>query len=255
MPPNPSRNPQSIHWRQESRSPNGSKVFRDEMLNAGASIYHYLEYPHALSIFSEDRLRLASPMRWSDPYEHRWCKTVLDRPSPLHQTSAYALCWSQSRFDEPAWRMVGFQRTNPIIRIRCRVRDILAAARSLAEQRPGTFFTGKVCYETEEELRRRAKSVAGAEMKEVTRAAANLLLRKRNALRFEKEVRTVWLDREPQNTALFLPIDAKSVVRQVMCSPHVHPDQRAKIQQEFNERFGIEVIDPEVLHPAAAGGG
>src|SRR3984893_2224095 len=164
--------PRSIRWRQESRSPNGSKVFRDEGLNASASIYHYLEYPHALSIFSEDRLRLASPMRWSDPYEHSWCRTVFDRPRALHQTSASALCWSQSRFDEPAWRMVGFQRTNPIIRIRCRVRDILAAARTLAEQRPGTFFTGKVCYEREEELRRRAKSVLAVDVKEVSRLAA-----------------------------------------------------------------------------------
>jgi hypothetical protein len=247
--------PQSIRWRQESRSPNGSRVFRDERLSASASVYHYLEYPHALSIFSEDRLRLADPMRWSDPYEHGWCKTVLDRPSPLHQASAYALCWSRSRFDEPAWRMAGFQRTNPIIRIRCRVRDILAAARALAEQRPGTFFAGKVCYEREEELWRRAKSALAADVKEVSRMAANLLLRKRNALRFEKEVRTLWLDREPKNTALFLPIDAKSVVRQVMCSPHVHPDQRAKIHQEFKERFGIEVIDPGVLHPAHEAGG
>ena len=240
--------PRSIRWRQESRSSNGSKVFRDERLNASASVYHYLEYPHALSIFSEGRLRLANPIGWPDPYEQWWRKTVFDRPGPLQQTSAYALCWSRSRFDEPAWRMVGFQRTNPIIRIRCRVRDILTAASTLAEQRSGSFFTGKVGYEREEELRQRAKSVQAGEMQEVTRAAANLLLRKRTAFRFEKEVRALWLDREPQKTALFLPIDAKSVVRQVMCSPHAHPDQRAKIHQEFKERFGVTVIDSGILH-------
>jgi len=145
--------------------------------------------------------------------------------------------------------MAGFQRANPIIRIRCRVRDILTAANTLAQQRPGSFFTGKVCYEREEELLHRAKSVQAGEMKEVTRAAANLLLRKRYAFRFEKEVRALWLDREPQNTALFLPIDAKSVVRQVMCSPHVHPDQRARIHQEFQERFEVKVVDSGILHP------
>jgi hypothetical protein len=74
--------------------------------------------------------------------------------------------------------------------------------------------------------------------------AANTLLRKPNAFRFEKEVRTLWLDREPQGSALFLAIEAKSVVQQVMCSPHAHPDQRAKIHQEFEERFGVKVIDP-----------
>jgi hypothetical protein len=241
--------PPSIRWRQESRNANGSKVFRDETLNASASVYHYLEYPHALSIFSEGRLRLANPMGWSDPYEQWWCKTVFDRPGPLRETSAYVLCWSRSRYDEPAWRMVGFQRTNPIIRIRCRLRDLLAAANTLAERRAGSFFAGKVCYEREEDLRRRASSVPAGEKKEVTRAAASLLLHKRNAFRFEKEVRALWLDREPQNTALYLPIDAKSVVKQVMCSPHTHPDQRAKIHQEFEDRFGVNVIDSGVLHP------
>jgi hypothetical protein len=241
--------PRSIRWRQEARSPNGSRVFRDERLNASASVYHYLEYPHALSIFSEDRLRLANPSGWSDPYEQWWRKAIFDRPGPLEQTSAYVLCWSRSQFDEPAWRMAGFQRTNPIIRIRCRVRDILAAASTLAQQRSGSFFTGKVCYETQEELQRRVQSLQAGEMKEVTRAAANLLLRKRQALRFEKEVRTLWFDGEPQNTALFLPIDAKSVVRQVMCSAHVHPDQRLKIHQEFKERFSVQVVDAGILHP------
>lgn len=239
----------NIRWRQGSRSANGSKVLIDESLQDSAWIYHYLEYPHALSIFSEDRLRLANPIKWPDPYENGWYKTLFERTGPFHQTSAYALCWSRSHFDEPAWRMAGFQRTNPILRIRCRVRDILAAARALAQQRPGSFFTGKVCYEREEALWRRAKAMRPGEMKEVTRIAANSLLRKRNAFRFEKEVRTLWLDREPQNTALFLPIEAKSVVKQVMCSPHTHPEQRAKIQQEFADRFAVKVIDSRALHP------
>jgi hypothetical protein len=238
--------PTSIRWCQHSRSPNGSKVFRDERLNVNTSVYHYLEYPHALSIFSEDRLRLANPIQWSDPYEQGWYRAIFGRPAPLH-TSAYVLCWSRSRFDEPAWRMVGFQRTNPIIRIRCRVRDILAAASKLAEQRVGAFFAGKVCYEKEEKLWKRAQSVQAAEKQETTRTVANLLLRKRKAFRFENEVRTLWLDGEPHNTALFLPIDAKSVVRQVMCSPHAHPDQRAKIHHEFKERFGVDVIEPGIL--------
>jgi hypothetical protein len=240
----------NIRWRQGSRSANGSKVFIDGSLQDGAWVYHYLEYPHALSIFSEDRLRLANPINWPDPYEQWWCKTLFDRTGPFREISAYALCWSRSQFDEPAWRMAGFQRTNPIIRIRCRVRDILAAASALAEQRAGAFFTGKVGYESEERLARRAQSARSGEMKEAPRMAANSLLRKRNAFRFEKEIRTLWLDREPQNTALFLPIDAKSVVKQVMCSPHTHPDQRARIRQEFEDRFAVKVIDSKILHPA-----
>ena len=240
-------NPRSVRWRQESRSPLGSKVFRDDELKTGASVYHYLEYPHALSIFSEGRLRLANPNQWSDPYEQGWCKAISDGPGALQKTNAYVLCWSRSQSAAPAWRMAGFERSNPILRIRCRARDILAAAGTLAQQRAGAFFMGKVCYEPEQDLWRRVSSARAGEVKEVTRTLANLLLRKRNAFRFEKEIRALWLDSEPTKTALFVPIDPKAVVKQVMCSPYAHPDQRARIREEFMDRFGVEVIDSRTV--------
>ena len=236
------RSPRSVRWQQESRSPEGSRVLKDARLKAGGSVYHYLEYPHALSIFSDERLRLANPLAWPDPYD-QWCKSLFEPPGPLHETSAYALCWNRNPSDEAAWRMAGFQRANPIIRIRCRVPDILAAASALAAQRPGAFFAGRVSYEREEQLYKRASPAQTAQIKDASRTAANLLLAKRNAFRFENEVRILWLDREAQKTALFLPIDAKSVVKQVMCSPYAHPQQRQKIREEFAKRFDVEVSD------------
>jgi hypothetical protein len=126
------------------------------------------------------------------------------------------------------------------------VRDIVSAAGTLAQQRPGSFFMGKVSYESMEDLWKRASSVRAGEVQEATRTAANLLLRKRNAFRFEKEVRAFWLDSQPAKTALFVPIDPKTAVKQVMCSPYAHPDQRARIHQEFMDRFGVEVIDSKI---------
>ncbi len=215
-------------------------MLRDKELSPAVSVYHYLEYPHALAIFSGNRLRLANPTGWADPYERRWYERILAEHSPLRGTSAYALCWNRSRFDEPAWRMVGFGRTNALVRIRCRVESILTAASTLAEQRGGEFFIGKVRYEQQAMLQRRADSMLAGEIKDIPRTAAGLLLRKSTALRFEREVRALWLDSEPQNKALLLPIDAKSTITQVMCSPHAHADVKARIQQEF-EKFGVEV--------------
>ncbi len=230
---------------RESRRREGGKVLRDAQLSPGVSIYHYLEYPHALAIFSESRLRLANPAGWADPYERRWYERVFNEPSPLHATSAYALCSSRSRFDEPGWRMVGFSRTNALVRIRCRVQGILTAANALAAQRPGAFFIGKVRYEHERTLQRRVDSLHTKEIRDVAPLAANLLLRKSPALRFEREVRALWLDSEPQAKGLFLPIDAQSTITQVMCSPHAHADVRARIHQEF-DKFGIQVVDAAV---------
>jgi hypothetical protein len=234
---------QSIRWSELFKNPPGGKIFIDRNLNPGVSIYHYLEYPHALAIFSENRLRLTLPASWADPYERAWSGTVFK--GALKKTSAYALCWSRSRFDAPAWRMVGFGRPNAIVRIRIRVRDILAAAGTFAAEQRGAFFVGKVRYEREQTLQRLGTLAHAGEMKDLARGAADLLLRKRNAFRFEREVRTLWLNPEPQNPVLFLPIDAQATVSQVMCSPHAHADERARIHNEF-ERFGVGVVDSPV---------
>lgn len=199
---------------------------RDKELSPRVSVYHYLEYPHALALFSENRLRLANPAGWTDPYERRSLELI---PKGI---STYALCWNRSRFDEPAWRMVGFGRTNALVRIRCRVQSILTAAAALAQERKGEFYIGKVRYEN-------------TPAREDAKTVANLLLRKSTAVRFEREVRALWFDKEPQNKGLFLPIDAQEAITQVMCSPHAHPDVKARIQQEF-DKFGVSVVDATV---------
>ena len=215
----------SIRWLRAARQRDGGAVLRDKELSPRVSVYHYLEYPHALAIFADNRLRLANPAGWADPYERQWYERL---PKGL---SSYALCWNRSRFDEPAWRMIGFGRSNALVRIRCRVQSILSAAASLAEQRKGEFYIGKVRYSNEH----------GEEAKTV----ANLLLRKSTAVRFEREVRALWFDKQPQNKGLLLPIDAQETITQVMCSPHAHPDVKARIQQEF-DKFGVSVVDATV---------
>jgi hypothetical protein len=215
----------SIRWLRASRQRDGGSVLRDKELSATASIYHYLEYPHALAIFSENRLRLANPAGWTDPYERRWLERI------PKGTSSYALCWNRSRFDEPAWRLIGFGRTNALVRIRCRVQSILTAALALSQERKGELYIGKVRYENA--AREDAKTVA------------DLLLRKNAAMRFEREVRVLWFDKEAQNKGVFLPLDAQQAITQVMCSPHAHPDVKARIRQEF-DKFGVSVVDATV---------
>ncbi|MBS0421759.1 MAG: hypothetical protein JSR66_28880 [Proteobacteria bacterium] len=215
------RNTAAIRWLRASRQRDSAGVLRDKELSPRVSVYHYLEYPHALAIFSENRLRLANPAGWSDPYERRWLEHI---PKGV---STYALCWNRSRFDEPAWRMVGFGRNNALVRIRCRVQSILTAAAALSQEREGEFYIGKVRYESG--------------VKDGAKTVADALLRKSSAVRFEREVRALWFDREPQNKGLFLPIDAQESITQVMCSPHAHPDVRARIQQEF-DKFGVSVV-------------
>jgi len=218
----------AIKWSRAARHRDGGTVLLDTELSPSVSVYHYLEYPHALTLFSENRLRLANPTGWTDPYElHR-----LERIPK--GGSLYALCWNRSRYDEPAWRMIGFGRSNALVRIRCRVRSLLTAAGTLAAERKGELYIGKVRYDKREPA-----------VKDDFKSAAGLLLHKSPASRFEHEVRALWFDSGPQKQGTFLPIDAHESITQVMCSPHAHPDVQARIKQEF-EKFGVSVVDAAV---------
>src|SRR3569833_4582288 len=146
----------SIKWLRAARRRTGGTVLRDKARSPGASVYHYLEYPHALAIFGENRLRLASPHGWTDPYERQRIERL---PNGV---SVYALCSNRSRYDAAAWRKVGFGRTNALVRIRCRVQTILPAAAALAAPLEGEFYIGKVEYDKNEvTLKEDLKSVAG----------------------------------------------------------------------------------------------
>jgi len=195
-----------------------------------------------LSIFLGRPVAFSHPTNWPDPYEHWWCRAIFGRPGPLQHASAYVLCWSRSQYDEPAWRMAGSSEPTRSSEFAagCATSWLQPAPRG---RRSGSFFAAKWAM-SEKRPSRRANSVQTGEIKEVTRAAANLLTAQAQRI-FASRGRYApcgWTASR-QNTALFLPIDAKTVVKQVMCSPYAHPDQRARIRQEFDERFAVQVLD------------
>jgi len=225
-------------WQPFHRSPGGRKVMHDGSLKSEAYLYHMLSWPYAERILEERRLRLAPVRCWDDPYEKWWCDLLFDQPGPLVGIQAYGLCWTTGRYDEPRWRMAGFRKSDPVVRIRCRAGALLEAGRGLIEATSGALFLGKVLYLGESKLQGLAKSFRAGTRKHVTRTAASLLLHKRSAFKFEQEVRLIWLDREPRRDAFYIPIDA-AVIDQVMTSPHDSWDQHSRIKAKLEPR-GIE---------------
>jgi hypothetical protein len=113
-------------WQCYHCSKDGMKVMIDEFLPANLRVYHRLEWRYGRLIFENLRLRLSPVRDWVDPYEAWWCRELFSRPgSSLERVNAYALCWTQSNFDEPAWRMTGYGRREPIVRLRSSVRRLL----------------------------------------------------------------------------------------------------------------------------------
>ena len=112
-----------VPWRYFYRASGERKVVRDTSLKDDAWLYHYLPWPYALVILKNRRLRLSPVQSWTDPYEKWWCRLLFEGPDRLAGVIAYGLCFSTSAFDEPAWRMYGFGKNVPIVRIGCRVGD------------------------------------------------------------------------------------------------------------------------------------
>lgn len=228
-------------WQTHFRGVRGAKVMRDARLPLSTSIYHRLEWRYARLIFENSRLRLSPLLDWPDPYEAWWCGELFGRPrTPLHGINAYALCWTMSKFDEPAWRMVGYGRSEPIVRLRCTVQSLLESARESLGAQPGSWYIGRVRYRRTSRLRLLAgrldqcdSSSAERKLKDVGRTAASLLIRKRKAFRFEEEVRLIFLDQQgsPPKTEIFLPVD-RAMITDVMTSPYA-TNQRARVAQEL----------------------
>ena len=230
---------QKFSWKTFHRGNGGSKVMYDASLNESAYVYHMLQWPFAKSIFEAGRLRLSPVRSWDDPYEKWWCDTLFGRKSSLSGIQAYGLCWTLGKYDEPRWRMAGFRRNEPIVRIRCQLRAILDAGRSLIGGQAGTLYLGKVRYRGEKRLLEAATAVNSGSAKEVTRTAASMLLHKRNAFRFESEIRLLWLDRQPVQDAFFIEIDPAAVISQIMTSPYASQNEHLEIKA-FVEKYGIE---------------
>lgn len=238
------------NWRTISHGADGRKVVVHTSLEPTSFLYHYLPWKYALLILEHQRLRLSAVQSWSDPYERWWCRQLFSSGRALQGVNAYGLCWTTSHFDEPMWRMNGFKR-DPVVRIRSRTSSLLAAARR-ADVNASIYLAG-VTYRPERALKQRA--IAHTYAKQSSREATQLLLLKRNAFRFENEIRLVWLDREPEAGEQFLPINRADIC-QVMINPHSDLAERNMIGQQF-KNIGVRLIASKLLeledtmaHPA-----
>jgi len=219
-------------WRSVEHRGDGRKVVADVSLNQSSFLYHYLPWEYAIAIFKNSRLRLSPVQSWQDPYERWWCDKIFGAGGKLVGVNAYGLCWTTSHFDEPAWRMNGFQRPT-LVRIRCLVSALLGAAKR--HDAAASIYLGRVSYRSEQELRGLARTTY--EAKQVSHVASELLLSKRNAFRFENEIRLMWFDRGVVAPETFLPIRQGDIC-QVMISPHATHEECETIARRF-EQLGV----------------
>ncbi len=229
-------------------SAGGRKLMQDGMSAGLKYLYHHMEWRYAQLVLQNRRLRLSSVSSWNDPYEKAWADILFNRPgSALSGSAAYGICFTTSTYDEPAWRMHGFSKPPPMIRLKFRTEGIIDAARSSLASSTGSWFLGCVRYRRTDELNSLAGTVLHREQKDVSRTAAGMLLQKRSAFAFEKEVRLLLI--VPSGTIaspnVLLPITT-SAVTQVMASPHSTASECDQIESELSA-YGMKLTRSRVL--------
>ena len=191
----------------------------DARLCQDRCLYHMLQWPHAKEILESGQFRLSRVDSWEDWYEKGWRTRILGESGTSTEVQAYGLCWTTRSFDEPFWRLAGFRRDHPIVRIRCSVKNLLHTLRTLNDDQIGKIFLGKVCYCRERDVKALA-SRSRTESSKDLQVAANLLLHKRRAFRFEREVRLLLLDRGIRRDCVNIPVSPERLISQVMISPY-----------------------------------
>ncbi len=210
-------------------------VFSGADLSPRTRIYRYLTWDRAREFFETNKLRLASPRSWVDPYEHWWCDLLFRPSSQLHVANAFACCWSTRHTDEPYWRLYDRDGTRAVVRLGTTVQRIVDALSSAVAVMPAKAFVGRVRYRPTIELERAALRVKIGSEKEVAAVAARMLHMKRSAFQFEQEVRVVWVERSADGLDRHIPLNSVNVFRRVMIGPSVLRDQAASIRRSLRQ--------------------
>ena len=237
--------PGMIAWTPLHDNHNSYRVQRDDSLSDGQYLYHMLPWCYARKIFERYQLRLSRIDSWDDPYERWWHKRLFGDEYVSETIHAYGVCWTTRTFDEPLWRLAAFRQNDPILRIRCSVRALLRAALDLKEVKTGTVYLGRVRYRRQKHLIACAERLQ-EEPWRTEQAIANLLFHKRNAFRFENEVRLLWLGGGWDQTSLSLDIQSKSAITQVMISPYTKVDTCNRIRAVLN-KWDIPCVQSGIL--------
>jgi hypothetical protein len=203
-------------------------------LRPGTTVYRYLYQSQLEELVTKSALKLVRPHGWEDPHEKWWCDELFRAGSALHDAQPYASCWTVRNMDEPFWRFYSCRckpdspPPPPAVRIRTTIRKLVHVLSRAVDVTPAKVFIGRVRYCSPDALEAAAKRMRDGGGKEVASEAANGLHMKRNAFRFEQEVRVLWIDKDKPRDSTCVPIDPLSLLDQVMIGPS---KERSKVDE------------------------
>lgn len=185
------------------------------------------------------QFRFANPKKWNNPFESLMVEgdySKLDFQQPV----TYAVCFTQLHNSEAHWKIYT-NSPNNCLRIEY---DLGKLIDTLFFKYGEKFYIGEVFYDL---IEKSIKSIGSKRSKYHRLAIPKsfndndyvvLLLLKRRAFKWEKEIRIIILDKHKQEdycVISFNPIMAKLFIKSIQISPTVTTEEVERLRDKYNE--------------------
>lgn len=217
---------------------------REEFLSKKL-IFKYMPLEHALSTLRYQYLWFANPTTWNDPFEKRFITTNYSDGKPFSwKERIFCCCFTECAACEAHWNIY----SNDEVGIECKfVRTELL---NLLEQSKLQIYIGKVEYMKTSDIKKRISKIPFNPS--ITFNMRNnehkvrLLMLKRKAFDYEKEIRIVIVKNKKQKSLGIqfpfqlqsnIPYQVNNLIDTITISPKVGIETTDFFKQQFNQNF------------------
>jgi len=225
-----------------------------------AKIYRIIKVKHLVSLYQSERNALVSPRMWDDPFEKRVIDARLmnlDRDfehAVPWRDSLFGQCWSFHSQSEALWRI--YSPHGKKVRIRTTPRKLLTQLQmQVGDSAEYCAFLGMVSYLGRTRVVDKVSSTFSSKsVKLGARICADLLLLKRTAFSYEREVRLLYFvdHPEPGQELFQYQVDPDAMVESILLDPRMSPDLVKQTIKSIREKTSYSgTIDKSDLYEAA----
>lgn len=196
-------------------------------------IYRVIRIENLLEILCHKRTILRKPLLWDDPFENLLTRTPFQLSNGTQisfkdvMLGFYGQCWTLIEESDAMWRIYAPHKDG--VKIKTNVKKLLDSIYDINfHSANGSFFIGKVFYETREDIMNVFSEIRIDEMTQLMKDEiwqALMLLIKREEFKHESEIRLLFRSNERQYTdAKVFDIEPNGLFDEVIFDPRMNND-------------------------------
>lgn len=236
------------------KAPNGKEL-------ESKSIWKYMSLEHALDLVQKQRLWMANPATWADPFERLFVEATYKKEEReegisfndlLDGKQLYCTCFTSGSQNDAQWKM--YCGNDMAVMIGFDARKLFDALR---EYKNLTLYIGEAQYEKGgwNQIRPFCELTAEQTAEERRKELLSLMLRKRINFEYEKELRLMCLQKlrkdnpEPQGIYITVP-HLRDCIKRIRLEPHLGTNTVKALRYIFQQ-----AIQNGAIPTAEKGGG